>query len=82
MTTTVTQNKRPTAQAILSIFNLGCSSCSSIIERKLKKVAGITNVTVNYVTDTVLVKYDPSQLTVDEIRVIIRKSGYEAGVKH
>lgn len=82
MTTTVTENKRPRAQAIFSLFNLGCSSCSAIVERKLKKLAGIKNVTVNYVTDTVLVKYDSSQVTTEEIRTFIRKLGYDAGVKH
>lgn len=81
MTTTITENKQLRAQAIFSIFNLGCSSCSVIIERKLRKLAGIKNVSVNYVTDTVLVNYDPRRLTTEEIRSFIRGLGYEAGVK-
>ena len=81
MTTTVTENERTKAQAIFSIFNLGCSACSVVIERKLGKLAGIKNVSVNYVTDRVLVNYDPQRLTIEEIRSFIRELGYEAGVK-
>jgi len=81
MTTTVTENERAKARAIFSIFNLGCSSCSVVIERKLRKLAGIKNVSVNYVTDRVLVNYDPQRLTIEEIRSFIRELGYEAGVK-
>ncbi len=60
------------------MFNLGCSSCSAIIERKLKKVPGVNDVTVNYVTDTVLVNYDNDRVTTEEIREFMRKLGYEA----
>jgi copper chaperone CopZ len=81
MTTTLTEDQRPKAQSIFSLFNLECSSRSGVIEHKLKKLAGIKNVTVNCVTDTVLVDYDPRQLTTEQIRASIRKLGYAAGVK-
>jgi copper chaperone CopZ len=80
-TTTVTENQRPWAQATFSLFNLGCSSCLAVIERELKRLAGIRNVTVNHITDAVLVNYDPRQLTTDEIRAFIRKLSYDARVK-
>ncbi len=76
--TTTTESRKVTAQAIFSLFNLGCSSCSAIIERKLKKVPGVNDVTVNYVTDTVLVNYDNDRVTTEEIREFMRKLGYEA----
>jgi copper chaperone CopZ len=81
MTATVTEKQRSKAEAIFSLFNLGCSSCSSLVERKLKKLPGIKNVTVSNLTDTVLVDYDPEQLNTEEIRLFIRKLGYETGVK-
>jgi copper chaperone CopZ len=80
-TTTVTENQRPWAQATFSLFNLGCSSCLAAIERELKRLAGIRNVTVNHVTGTVLVDNDPRQLATVEIRAFIRKLSYDARVK-
>jgi copper chaperone CopZ len=69
---------RTTAKAIFSLFNLGCSACSGIIERRLRKLSGINGVTVDYVTDTVLVDYDPATITTDEIRRFLGKLGYNA----
>jgi copper chaperone CopZ len=73
---------KPSAKAIFSLFNLGCSGCSGIIERKLRKVSGIKNVTVNYVTDTVLVNYDPGRVTTEDIRAFMKKLGYDSAERH
>jgi len=78
--TTVTADSSR-AKAVFSLFNLGCTSCSAVIERKLKKVAGVNDVAVNYVTDMILVNYDPSQLTAEDLRSFIKKLGYDATVK-
>jgi len=69
--------KGTSAKAIFSLFNLGCSGCSGIIERKLKKLSGIKKVAVNYVTDTVLVNYDPTELSPDDIRSFMIKLSYD-----
>ncbi len=68
-------NSRLTAR---SIFSLGYSSSRGTIERQLKGLAGIKSVRANYVTDTVLVDYDPSQLTIEQIRAFLKKLGYNA----
>ena len=73
-----TQDNRVTAEAIFSLFNLGCSSCSRIIEGRLRKLHGITNVNVDYVTDTVVVGYDPKRLTTDDIRAFMKKVSHDA----
>jgi len=66
-----------TAEAIFSLFNLGCPSCSKMIEVRLKAVHGITAVNVNYVSDTVIVDYDPNRLTSDDIRAFMKKVSHE-----
>jgi len=53
-----------------------------MIERKLRKVSGIKNVTVNYVTDTVLVNYDPGRVTTEDIRAFMKKLGYDSAERH
>ncbi len=59
-----------------SIFSLGYSSSRGTIECQLRKLVGIKSVTANYVTDTVLVDYDPMRLTIERIRAYLRKLGY------
>jgi copper chaperone CopZ len=78
MTAGQTQSSRVTARAIFSLFNLGCSSCSRIIEGRLKELCGITNVNVDYVTDTVVVGYDPNRLTTDDIRAFMKEVSHDA----
>jgi copper chaperone CopZ len=78
MSVAPTQDNRPAAEAIFSLLNLGCSSCYRIIEGRLGELHGITNVNVNYVTDTVVVGYDPRRLTPDDIRAFMKKVSHEA----
>jgi copper chaperone CopZ len=81
VTSTATTSKA-SAKAVFSLFNLGCSFCSAVIERKLRNLPGIEDPVVNYVTDSVWVNYDPEHLTAEDIRTFIRKLGYEAVVAH
>jgi len=70
--TTAACNNKGSGRAIFSLHILGCSSRSGVVERKLRKMTGIRNVKVDYVTDTVLVSYDPTKLTAGRIREFLR----------
>jgi copper chaperone CopZ len=48
-----------------------------MIEGRLRKLHGIRNVNVDYVTDTVVVGYDPTRLTTDDIRAFMKKVGHD-----
>jgi copper chaperone CopZ len=52
-----------------------------VIEKQLAKMPGIKDVTVSYLTDTVLVHYDPEMTTTQMIRASVKKIGYDA-VEH
>jgi copper chaperone CopZ len=67
------------AKAIFSLYSLGCSSCSRRLETRLRKVPGISEVNVNYIADMVQVRFNPNQVTSDEIRNFMKKLGYESG---
>jgi copper chaperone CopZ len=71
----------PVGNAIFSLYTLGCSSCSGL-ELKLKKVPGIAEVNVNYAADIVQVKFDPSKVTIDDIRTFMKKLGYANALGH
>ena len=73
MRTSPRQNSSRRTDAIFSLLHLDCSS-SSEIERKLRKVSGIKKVTVDFVANTVLISYDPDQITTQDIRNFIAKT--------
>jgi copper chaperone CopZ len=70
------------ANAIFSLYSLGCSSCSGLLESKLKQMPGIAEVNVNYVADMVQIKFDPSKVTSDDIRTFMKKLGYATALRH
>lgn len=69
-------------KVMLSISNTRCSYCSRVIEQKLKKMPGVADISVNYLMDRVLVKYNPNKITIDEIRGSIKNLGYDTVEHH
>src|SRR4030042_3026911 len=68
----IEKNKRVS----LSISGMHCASCSSIIERTLKKIPGISSASVNFGSEKALVIYDESVVNIDSIIKAIKKAGY------
>ncbi|MGA8905609.1 MAG: heavy-metal-associated domain-containing protein [Candidatus Bathyarchaeia archaeon] len=66
-----------TTKVMLTICNTRCSYCSRVIEQKLKSMQGIVDISVSYLTDKVLVRYNPTQTNTQVIRESIKKLGYE-----
>ncbi|MFZ3086142.1 MAG: cation transporter, partial [Candidatus Hydromicrobium sp.] len=76
MKTNIEKNKRVS----LSISGMHCASCSSIIERTLKKIPGISSASVNFGSEKALVIYDESVVNLDSIIKAIKKAGYSANL--
>jgi copper chaperone len=53
-----------------------CISCKSIVERQLKNESGVKRIAVDYMTDNIIVEFDPSIITKEEIKDRLEKSGY------
>lgn len=68
----VTRNGKKEADALFSLFQVDISSRSEI-EHRLRKVSGVKNATVDFVANSVFVRYDPDQITVRDIREFIEK---------
>lgn len=62
----------------LALTGMHCSSCAMLIERNLKKTAGVIKVAVNFAAEKVLVDYDENVIDVDKIIAAIVKGGYGA----
>lgn len=54
-----------------------CSTCKPIVENQLKNIKGIKKIDINYMTDSVVVEFEPSLITKQEIKERLEKSGYK-----
>ncbi|MGP8069377.1 MAG: heavy-metal-associated domain-containing protein [Candidatus Bathyarchaeia archaeon] len=61
------------AHAILSCLRLGMLIPSGQVETRLRKMKGVKEVTVNHVSHTVKIRYDPRIVTIERIRALFKK---------
>jgi copper chaperone len=54
-----------------------CISCKPIVEKQLKGEQAIKSIKFDYMTDSIIVEFDPSVLTREEIKSRLDKSGYK-----
>ena len=62
--------------AYFKVVGMYCISCKSVVEKQLKTESGIRRIDVDYMTDSVVVEFDPSIITKEEIKGRLEKSGY------
>jgi sulfite exporter TauE/SafE/copper chaperone CopZ len=71
-----TAEKQDLQKRSFRVSGMTCVNCQNKIEKKLKKTAGVHDVTVNYNTGTALVTYDAAEIRFEEISAMIEKLGY------
>lgn len=54
-----------------------CISCKPIVEKQLKDEKEIKSIKFDYMTDSIIIEFDPSVLTREEIKNRLDKSGYK-----
>ncbi len=64
--------------ARLALEGMTCASCAMRIEKGLKKVAGVTDASVNLATERATVSYDPTLTTMDDLLARVEAVGYKA----
>jgi Cu+-exporting ATPase len=62
----------------LAVEGMHCGSCSALIEETLAEQAGVTEASVDLEAARAVIRYDPSQVGVDELRAAITEVGYSA----
>jgi len=60
------------------INGMYCVNCQNIIEKELKKTAGVKNAAVNYRTSRATVTYDEAVIGFEKISSVIEELGYKA----
>ena len=65
-----------TERALFRVVGMYCTSCKSIVEKQLKDEKGVIKVDIIYMTDSVMVDFNPSLVTNEKIKNRLEKSGY------
>lgn len=64
-----------------NVTGMTCAACSAAVERSVKQLQGVEDVTVNLLTGTMRVKYDPGQVADEDIVQAVTQAGYGASVR-
>jgi copper chaperone len=55
-------------KAYFKVVGIHCISSKSIVERQITNESGIKRIDVDYMTDSVIIEFDPSVITKEEIK--------------
>jgi len=72
------QNIETVREIIIPISGMTCAACVRAVERAIKKLPGIKEVSVNLATEKAKVVYDTSSTRISAIKDAISKAGYKA----
>lgn len=61
----------------LPVIGMACASCSAHVERKLNSLKGIRSASVSLVGRSVLVDYDPAQISLADMKCAVNDIGYD-----
>jgi Cu+-exporting ATPase len=64
--------------SVFKINGMTCAACAKTVERVTGKLEGVAESSVNFATEKLIISYDETKLTVDDIKKAISKAGYEA----
>ena len=61
----------------IPVIGMACSVCSANVERKLNSLNGVNSASVSLAGRTALVDYDPTIISLEEMKQEISKAGYD-----
>jgi len=59
------------------ISGMTCAACATKIEKRISKMDGVSNASVNFALETIAVEYDSKQIETTEMITAVKKMGYE-----
>ncbi|WP_425449377.1 heavy metal translocating P-type ATPase [Dethiothermospora halolimnae] len=62
----------------LKINGMTCASCANAVEKSVAKLKGVKSANVNFATEKLMVNFDDSKLSLDDIKGAVNKAGYSA----
>jgi len=66
-----------TQKALFKVVGMYCTTCKPIVEKQLKDEEAVKRIDIDYMTDSVIVEFNPSLITKEEIKNRLERSGYK-----
>ena len=66
------------AQDKFDVGGMTCAACQAHVDRAVSKLDGVESVAVNLLAGSMLVDYDPAQVSPDDICTAVDRAGYSA----
>ena len=66
------------AQDKFDVGGMTCAACQAHVDRAVSKLDGVQSVAVNLLAGSMLVNYDPAQVSPDDICTAVDRAGYSA----
>ena len=64
-------------KAFFKVVGMYCTSCKPIVEKQLKNEQAVKKIDIDYMRDSVIVQFDSSLISKQEIKDRLEKSGYK-----
>ena len=64
-------------KAYFKVVGMYCATCKPIVEKQLQDEEAVKKIYVDYMNDSVVVEFEPSMITKEEIKNRLEKSGYK-----
>ena len=64
-------------KALFKVVGMHCSACKPIVEKELRNEQAVKKIDIDYKIDSVIVEFDPSLISKQEIKDRLEKSGYK-----
>lgn len=61
----------------LPVIGMACSACSANVERKLKALDGVNDVSVSLAGRTATIDFDPEKINLQDMKTVISNAGYD-----
>ena len=68
------------AQDKFDVGGMTCAACQAHVDRAVSKLDGVQSVAVNLLAGSMLVDYDPAQVSPDDICTAVDRAGYSASL--
>lgn len=66
-----------TEKVLFKVVGMYCITCKPIVEKQLKDEEAIKKIDIDYMMDSVVIVFDPSLISKEEIKNRLEKSGYK-----
>ena len=70
----------PSSAVTYHVTGMHCASCSSLIERTVGKLAGVSSVSANYATESMSVAFEGKETSAESLAKVLKPLGYELAV--